>query len=49
MLFFTIKFGEIQISTPVAVLLILLTLFTFISVGISSFKLVQSAVEEEED
>tara|TARA_Y100001968_G_C19324956_1_gene701205 strand:+ start:930 stop:1115 length:186 start_codon:yes stop_codon:yes gene_type:complete len=44
---FLISFGELEISTKTVIFLISLTSFTFLAVGISSFKLVQSAVEKK--
>ena len=44
-----IAFGEIEISRSLLVILICLTTFTFLAVGISSFKLIQSAVEIDDE
>ena len=45
---FLVEFGEIEISSTIVTIIVILTLFTFLAVGISSFKLIQSAVEEDE-
>ena len=44
-----VAFGEIEISQGIVFLLIGLTLFIFLCVGISSLKLVQGAVGEEKE
>ncbi len=44
---FCIAFGEIEISPLTVFILGALTVFTFLAVGVSSLKLVQSAIEEE--
>tara|TARA_Y100001968_G_scaffold170563_1_gene156039 strand:+ start:502 stop:684 length:183 start_codon:yes stop_codon:yes gene_type:complete len=44
-----VAFGEIEISQGIVALLIGLSLFVFICVGISSLKLVQGAVGEEKE
>ncbi len=46
----SIQFGELEISNTTVIILVFITIFIFIAVGLSSFKLVQSAfVSEEED
>ena len=47
--YFLFSFGEIEISGSIVALIIVLTLFTFIAVGISSFKLVQAAVDDDDE
>ena len=44
---FIVSFGEIEISQSIVALLIALTAFTFIAVGISSFNLIQSLVGKD--
>ena len=44
-----IAFGELDISPTVFGILITLTIFTFLAVAISSFKLVQSAINEDSE
>tara|TARA_Y100001968_G_scaffold322121_1_gene357655 strand:+ start:1454 stop:1627 length:174 start_codon:yes stop_codon:yes gene_type:complete len=48
-LFINISFGELEISNFTFAVLIALTCFTFLAVGISSFKLVQSATDDEDE
>ncbi len=43
--FLSIKFGEIEVSSLAFAAIIVLSLFTFIAVGISSFNLVSSAIK----
>ena len=45
---FLVAFGELDISPITIGVLIAITLFTFIAVGVSSFKLVQSTVQKKE-
>ena len=45
---FSVAFGEMELSPLTIIILIGLTVFTFLAVGISSLKLVQSAFEKEE-
>ena len=47
--YFLFSFGEIEISGAIVAFIIVLTLFTFLAVGISSFKLVQAAVDDDDD
>ncbi len=44
----SIAFGELEISKTFLWIIIGLTVFTFLAVGISSFKLVQSITEDKE-
>ena len=44
---FLIKFGEIDISPTIVILISTLTVITFLAVAISSFKLVQSAIDDD--
>ena len=43
----SIAFGELDIPPIIFGVIAVLTLFTFVAVAISSYKLVQSAVEED--
>ncbi len=45
----SIQFGELEVSTYTVVFLLVLTLFIFIAVGLSSLKLVQSAVDKNKE
>ncbi len=47
-LLLVIKFGELELSNLTVGLLIGTSVFVFISVGISSFKLIQSAFSPED-
>ena len=47
--FLSIKFGELQLSSLTVYLLIGTSVFVFLAVGISSFKLIQSAFSSEEE
>ena len=44
---FLMQFGEIDISPNIVILITALTLITFLAVAISSFKLVQSAIDDD--
>ena len=48
-LFSSIPFGELEISNTTAIIILVISVFIFIAVGISSFKLIQSAFDPEED
>ncbi len=41
--FSSIPFGELEISNITAIILLVISIFIFLAVGISSFKLIQSA------
>ncbi|AAP99780.1 hypothetical protein EV11_2001 [Prochlorococcus sp. SS52] len=45
----SIKFGELDLSNSTVYILIAITLFIFLAVGISSFQLIQSAFTSEDD
>ncbi len=47
----TIPFGELELSNTTVIILISISVFIFLSVGLSSFKLIQTALSssEEED
>ena len=45
----SVAFGELDIPPIIFAVIAALTLFTFLAVAISSYKLVQSAVEEDTD
>ncbi|KGG12653.1 hypothetical protein EV05_1866 [Prochlorococcus sp. MIT 0601] len=46
--FITVKFGELDLPISTIVILLSITVFIFVAVGLSSFKLIQSAFEEDE-
>ncbi len=45
----SIPFGELEISNITAIILLTISVFTFLAVGISSFKLIQSAFTSEDE
>ncbi len=45
--FLAIAFGELDISPTILAVIAALTIFTFLAVAISSYKLVQSSVEKD--
>ncbi|KGG15048.1 MULTISPECIES: hypothetical protein [unclassified Prochlorococcus] len=47
--FIAIQFGELELSTTTVSILVVITLFIFLAVGISSFKLIQSAFDSEDE
>ncbi len=44
-----IKFGELDISNSTVIFLCVIAIFVFGAVGLSSFKLIQTAFDKEED
>ncbi len=44
-----VAFGELEISSATVSLMIGLALFTFVAVGLSSLKLIQSMFKEKKD
>ncbi len=48
-LFSSIPFGELEISNRTAIILLSVSVFTFLAVGVSSFKLIQSAFSSEDE
>ncbi len=48
MFYSTILFGELELSLLTVIVLICLSMFTFLAVGLSSFKLVQSAIKKND-
>ena len=47
--FVSINFGELEISNTTVFILLGLSIFSFLAVGISSFKLIQAAFSLEEE
>ena len=47
--FLSIQFGELELSNITVILLLSISLFIFLAVAISSFKLIQSAFLPEDD
>jgi len=45
---FAVSFGELDISPVTVAILLAISVFTFIAVGLSSFQLVQSAIKDED-
>ena len=45
----SIAFGELDISNKMAIFLLTISVFVFLAVGISSFKLIQSAFDSDEE
>ena len=48
-IFITFQLGEIEVSNLTIVILAFFSSFTFIAVGISSFKLYKSLINEEDE
>ena len=47
--FLSINFGELEISNTTVYILLGLSIFSFLAVGISSFKLIQAALSSGEE
>ncbi len=45
----TVKFGELDLSNATVFALLGISIFVFLAVGLSSFRLIQSAFVEKED
>ncbi len=45
----SISFGELELSNTTVFILIGLSIFSFLAVGISSLKLIQTALSSEDD
>ena len=47
--FISINFGELEISNTTVLILLGLSVFSFLAVGISSFNLIKAAFSEEDE
>ena len=47
--FLSINFGELELSNTTVFILLGLSIFSFFAVAISSFKLIQAALESEDE
>ena len=46
--FLAVNFGELELSNTTVFILLGLSIFSFLAVGISSFKLIQAAFDSED-
>ncbi len=47
-IFITFQLGEVEVSNPTILILVFFSSFTFIAVGISSYKLYKSLVNDDD-